>query len=149
MDPTAMTWVLIIWGAITLLPLALVQLVFLFSPDSPQSKEWLIGKDEDWRDHTHLRFSIGAAWGDWLVTIPLFVAGVAGVLIGEPWGYVLFGAAGTISLYVNVILWFMEKAYVYPSRGPLRYFTYYWGFFVYWGALALGYSVFRIAGGEL
>ena len=77
--------------------------------------------------------------------IPLFVAGVVGVVLGEAWGYVLFGASGTIALYINIILWFMEKEYVYPSLGPLRYFTYFWGFFVYWGGLAVVYSIFRVA----
>ena len=73
------------------------------------------------------------------------VATSAGVLLGRSWGYVLFGAAGACSLYINIILWFTEKEYVYPTRGPLRYFTYYWGFFVCWGALALAYSAWRIA----
>ena len=149
MDPTAVTWVLVAWGVVTLVPLALVQLAFLVSPHSPRSKEWLIGAHEDWRDRTHFRFSLGAAWADWLVTLPLFVGGVVGMALGEAWGYVLFGAAATISLYVNVILWFTEKEHVYPSRGPLRYFTYYWGFFVYWGVVALAYSVLRVGGAEL
>ena len=66
----------------------------------------------------------------------------------EPFN-VLFGAAGACSLYINIVLWFTEKEYVYPTRGPLRYFTYYWGFFVYWGALALAYSAMRLSGVEL
>ena len=80
MDPTGITWVLVIWGFITLMPLAAAQLAFLLSPQSELTKEWLIGKDEDWRDRTHLRFSLGAAWADWLVTVPLFVAGVVGIV---------------------------------------------------------------------
>jgi len=148
MEPTLVTWVLIVWGAITLAPLTAVQLALLWSPNSARSKEWVIGKDEDWRDTTHLRFALGAAWADWLVAVPLFVAGVVGVLLSEAWGYVLFGAAGTISLYINIILWFTEKEYVYPSRGPLKYFTYYWGFFVYWGAATLVYSALRVGGAD-
>lgn len=146
MDPTPITWLLIVWGFVTLAPLTLVQLVFLLSPQSARSKEWLIGKGEDWRDKTHYRFSLGAAWADWLITIPAFAAGSVGLILGELWGYVLFGTAGTISLYINVILWFSEKEYVYPSRGALRYFTYYWGFFMYWGASALAYSALRVGG---
>jgi len=46
-------------------------------------------------------------------------------------------------------LWFMEKEYVYPSRGALAYYSYYWGFFVYWGALAVAYSTMRLSGIEL
>jgi hypothetical protein len=148
MEPTRVTWVLVIWGAITLAPLTAVQLVLLVSPNSVRTKEWVIGKDEDWRDTTHFRFALGAAWADWLIAVPFFVAGAVGVLLGETWGYVLFGAAGAISLYINLILWFVEKEFVYPSRGPLKYFTYYWGFFVYWGALTLAYSALRVGGVE-
>jgi len=148
MDPTLITWVLVIWGVITLVPLTAVQMALLLSPHSARSKEWVIGKDEDWRDKTHFRFALGAAWADWLVAVPLFVAGVVGVFLSEAWGYVLFGAAGTISLYINIILWFTEKEYVYPSRGPLKYFTYYWGFFVYWGAATLVYSASRVGGAD-
>ena len=146
MDPTIVTWLLVFSGVITLVPLATAQLAFLLSPHSDRSKEWLIGKGEDWRDRTHFRFSLGAAWADWLIVMPAFAAGCVAALLSEAWGYLLLGIAGALSLYINVILWFMEKEYVYPSRGPLRYFTYYWGFFVYWGALAMAYSALRIGG---
>ncbi len=148
MEPTLVTWMLVVFGAITLSPLTVAYLAFLRSPYSPKSKELMIGKGEDWRDKTHFRFALGGARADVLVLAPLFVSGSVGALLGQPWGYVLFGAAGAISLYINIILWFTEKEYVYPSRGPLRYYTYYWGFFVYWGALALAYSALRVSGIE-
>jgi len=106
----------------------------------------LVAKGEDWRDETHFGFAKGCAWADWVLMVPLVVSGSIGVLLGHAWGYVLWGAAGSMALYINIILWFMEKQYVYPSRGAIRYFTYYWGFFVYWGALALAYSVLRLTG---
>ena len=84
MEPTLVTWVLIIWGAITLAPLTAVQLALLLNPHSARSKEWVIGKDEDWRDKTHFRFALGAAWADWLVIVPLFVAGVVGCFAARP-----------------------------------------------------------------
>ena len=108
MEPTLVTWALVIWGAVTLAPLTSVQLALLLNPHGARTKEWVIGQGEDWRNRTHFRFAIGAAWADWLLVVPLFVAGALGVLLGESWGYVLFGAAGTISLYINIILWFME-----------------------------------------
>ena len=70
-------------------------------------------------------------------------------LLGEAWGYVLFGAAGAITLYINLVLLFVEKKHVYPALGPLRYYTYFWGFFVYWSALAVAYSALRVGGVEL
>jgi hypothetical protein len=146
MEPTLVTWVLVVFGAVTMVPLILAQSSMLVRPDSRRTRDLLVGQGEDWRDRTHFNLSRGAAWADWLFFAPVFVAGCAGVLLGHAWGYVFFGVAGACSLYINIILWFTEKEYVYPTRGPLRYFTYYWGFFVYWGALALIYSVGRIAG---
>ncbi|MDJ0794090.1 MAG: hypothetical protein QNI98_07580 [Woeseiaceae bacterium] len=148
MKPTAVTWALVIFGAITLIPLIGAQFSMLVNPESRRTRDLIIGEGEEWRDATHRKMALGAAWADWLFFGPLFVAGSVGVLLGTTWGYVLFGAAGACSLYINIILWFTEKEYVYPSRGPLRYFTYYWGFFVYWGALALAYSALRVAGIE-
>jgi len=146
MQPTIITWALVIFGFITLLPLFWAQFSILYRPDSQQTRNLLIGEGEDWRDKTHFRMSLGAAWADWLFFAPVFLIGNIGVLLGHTWGYMFFGAAGACSLYINIILWFTEKEYVYPTRGPLKYFSYYWGFFMYWGALALTYSIVRISG---
>jgi hypothetical protein len=149
LQPTIVTWVLIIFGAITLAPLVLAQLVMLVKPHSQQAKDILVANGEDWRDRTHFRSALGLAWADWLLVVPLVISGSIGVILGHAWGYVLWGAVGSISLYINIVLWFMEKEYVYPSRGALTYYTYYWGFFVYWGTLALAYSAVRLSGIEL
>ena len=146
MQPTLVTWALVVFGVITLMPLIWAQLSMLIRPGSRDTRDLIIGEGEDWRDKTHFRLASGAAWADWLFFAPLFIAGSIGVLLGQAWGYVLFGSAGACSLYINIILWFTEKEYVYPTRGPLKYFTYYWGFFVYWGALALTYSAVRLTG---
>jgi hypothetical protein len=61
----------------------------------------------------------------------------------------LFGSSGAIVFYINLIVWFTGKEYSYPEVGPLAWFTWYWGFFVYWGALALVYSVMRLIGIQL
>jgi hypothetical protein len=148
MQPTLVTWALVVFGAVTLAPLVVAQLAMLVKPHSQQARDMLIAKGEDWRDETHFRSALGCAWADWLLMVPLVASGSIGVLLGHAWGYVLWGAAGSMVLYINIVLWFMEKKYVYPSRGAIRYFTYYWGFFVYWGALALAYSVLRLSGIE-
>jgi xanthine/uracil permease len=145
-EPTLVTWLLIAFGGITLVPLLVAQSLMLVKPHSQEAKDILIARGEDWRDRTHFRFALGAAWADWLLLVPLLLGGSIGVAMGTAWGYVLWAAAGAISLYINVILWVTEKEYVYPSRGPLAYYSYYWGFFVYWGALALVYSAVRLSG---
>jgi hypothetical protein len=146
LELTWLSWILIVFGAVTLLPLLTAQLFILKEPEGRTAKNLLIGKGQEWRDNTHFRSALGMAWADWALLVPLFVAGTTGVILEEPWGYVLWAAAGTISLYINVVLWFMEKEYVYPSQGPLVYYSYYWGFFVLWGAAALAYAAVRLSG---
>ena len=123
MQATAVTWALIVFGVITLLPLVAAQLSILINPDSRKTTDLLVGKGENWRDTTHFRMAVGSAWADWLFFVPLFFAGIVGIALGRPWGYVLFGTAGACSLYINIILWFTEREYVYPSRSRSATFT--------------------------
>jgi hypothetical protein len=118
----------------------------LRQPHSQKAKDIMIGKGEDWRDRSHFKSAYALAWADWIFFTPVFVVGTVGVLFGQAWGYVLFAVAGAIALYINVFLWFFEREYVYPAVGPLAYYTYIWGNFVYWGAATLVYSLLRLVG---
>ena len=146
LQPTVITWILIIFGLITCGPLLYAQLVMLTQPHSQKAKDLMIGKGEDWRDGSHFKSAYALAWADWIFFMPVFVAGIIGVILGQVWGYALFAVAGAIMLYVNVYLWFFEREYVYPAVGPLAYYTYIWGNFVYWGAATLVYSLLRLSG---
>ena len=115
-------------------------------PHSQRAKEILIGKGEDWRDRTHFKSAHGMAVADLVWWLPLLAAGSVGVAIGESWGYILWAASGVISVYINIVLWFLEREYVYPKAGPLAYYTYFWGNFVYWGLAVTAYAVARAAG---
>ena len=148
LQPTLVTWILIVFGIVTLAPLVLAQLIMLAKPHSQKAKDMLVAKGENWRDKTHFRSALGCAWVDWILLVPLVLFGSAGVILGHAWAYVLWAAGGSISLYINIVLWFMEKEYVYPSRGPIAYYTYYWGFFILWGGLTLTYSALRLGGIE-
>ena len=146
LEPTLITWILVIFGALLIfLPMLYAQLLMALVPHSQQTKDLIIGKGEDWRDKTHFRMSLGTAWADLIIWLPLLGVGSIGVLLGQVWGYALWAAAGAISVYINVILWFSEREYVYPAVGPLVYYTYYWGFFVYWGVAVVAYAVLRLA----
>jgi hypothetical protein len=143
-EPTLFTWILTGFGIITCMPLLIAQLVILVQPKGQKAKDILIGKGEEWRNETHFKSALGSAWADWLFFFPIFVTGIIGMSTGESWGYLLFAVSGALSVYINIILWFQEKEYVYPSRGPLQYYTYYWGNFIYWGVAALLYGIYRI-----
>ncbi len=146
LQPTFVTWILIIFGLITCGPLFGVQLVVLLQPHSQKTKGLAIGKNQEWRDKSHFKSAYALAWADWIFFVPVFVTGIIGVLFGQVWGYVLFAVAGAISLYINLFLWFFEKEYVYPHWGPLIYYTVYWGFPVYWGLVVVLYSLLRLCG---
>lgn len=146
LGPTIVTWIIIIFGVITCGPLLYAQLVMLLQPEGQKVKDILIGKGEEWRDKTHFKSAYGLAWGDWLIFMPVLITAIIGMFMAELWGYVLFAIAGTIQIYINTVLCFLEKEYVYPSCGPIAYYTYYWGNFIYWGTAALIYSLLRLSG---
>lgn len=146
LEPTIVTWIIIIFGVITCGPLLYAQLVILLQPGGQKAKDILIGKGDEWRDKTHFKSAYALAFADWIFFLPAFAAAIIGVLLGEIWGYVLFAIAGAISLYINIFLWFFEREYVYPAVGPLAYYTYIWGNFIYWGIAALIYSLLRLNG---
>ena len=146
LQPTIITWILVIFGIITSAGLIYAQLLLLLEPQGQKAKNLIIGKGEDWRDRSHFRYSYGLAVADWLVWTPILIAGTTGVLLSQAWGYLIWGALGIVSVYVNIILWFAEREYTYPSCGPLVYYTYYWGFFTYWGLLSIIYASLRLSG---
>jgi len=144
--PTTITWILIAFGLITCLPLLYAQRALLIDPEGNKAKNFLIGEGEEWRDKTHFKFAYAAAWSDWLIFAPLFVSGIIRMLLSKQWGFLFFAVSGAIQVYINTLLWFLEKEFVYPSRGPLKYYTYYWGSFIYWGFASFLYGVFRLSG---
>jgi hypothetical protein len=147
LQPTLITWILVIFGALLIfLPMLYAQLLMALRPHSQKARDILIGQGEDWRNETHFRMSRGAAWADLVIWLPFLAAGSAGVLLGQAWGYALWAASGAISVYISIILWFSERKYVYPTHGPLLYYTIYWGFFVYWGVVVVVYAVLRLVG---
>ena len=146
LQPTLVTWILIIFGLITCGPLLYAQLVMLLQPHSQKAKDLMIGNGQDWRDRSHFKSAYALAWADWIFFMPVLVSGIIGAVFGQIWGYALFAAAGAIQLYINIFLWFFEREYVYTAVGPLAYYTYIWGNFVYWGAATLIYSLLRLSG---
>jgi len=144
MKPTIFTWILAVFGAITFLPLMMAQLIMLFKPQSQQAKNLIIGKGKEWRDHTHYRSALAFAWADILVILPLLILSTVGVFSGQLWGYVLWLALGILSIYFSILFWVLEKSYTYSAVGWLAYYTYFWGFFLYWGIGTLVYSIIII-----
>ncbi len=143
-QPTMTTWILIIFGLITCFPLLIAQLFILIEPKGNKAKDILIGKGEEWRDKTHFKSAYSLAITDWVFFFPVLILGIVGILLHSSWGYLLFSISGAIQIYINVFLWFFEREYVYPANGPLKYYTYLWGNFIYWGMASMAYGIFRL-----
>ncbi len=140
-QPGIFTWILAVASLLTFLPLMGAQLLMLFKPNDRKTKDLIIGKGAEWRDNTHFKSALAFAWGDWLIIFPLLIAGNIGTLSGHHWGYLLWMALGVLSVYFSILFWVLEKEYTYPLCGWLAYYTYFWGFFLYWGIAAIVYSL--------
>ena len=140
-QPSVFTWILAATSLVTFFPLMGAQLLMLLKPNSRKTKDLIIGKGSEWRDNTHFKSALAFAWADWMVIFPLLVLGNIGVLCGQSWGYVLWLALGVLSVYFSILFWVLEKEYTYPKCGWFAYYTYFWGFFLYWGIAAIIYSL--------
>lgn len=142
--PTLITWILVVFGAITFLPLMFAQLIMIIKPHHQKTKDVIISKNSDWRDQSHFKYSLAFAWADCLVLFPLFLAGTICVIIGFVWAYFLWIILAVLSIYFSIIFWVLEREFSLPENGKLAYFTYIWGFFLYWGLGAFIYSILQI-----
>jgi len=143
-EPTSVTWTLVIIGLVIYAPPLYMQTLAVRNPHSQKVKDLLIGKGEDYADKTHFLFCHGTGWADMIMQFPPLILGSIGVLLGRPWGYLLWAAVAAISLYISVVLWFVDREYVYPKCGPFAFYTYYWGIWVYWSIVVVAYSIVRI-----
>ncbi|MEW6387146.1 MAG: hypothetical protein AB1491_06495 [Thermodesulfobacteriota bacterium] len=146
LEPTLITWILVISGLIIFAPPLYMQILAVKNPHSQKLKDLLIGKGEDYADRTHFLFCYGTGWADLILQFPPLIIGSLGVLLGRAWGYLLWMAVAAIAIYVSIILWFIDREHVLPKCGPLAFYTYYWGIWVYWGVAVFIYSLVRING---
>ena len=144
MKPTVFTWILAGWGAITFVPLFVAQWILILAPKSSLASDLLIGKGQSWRDQTHFRSALAFAWGDILLLLPALILSYVGILSGQTWGYLIWFALGIVSVYFSILFWVLEKSFTMESYGWFAYYTYYWGFFLYWGIGASVYSAFQL-----
>ncbi len=143
-NTTMITWIIAIFGAITFLPLFGAQFVMLLKPKSQKAKDLIIGKGEDWRDKTHFKSALAFAWADLIIILPLYTIGTVLVFNGQYWGYLIWISLGVVSIYFSILFWVLEKEYTYKSVGWIAYFTYFWGFFLYWGLGAIVHSILQL-----
>lgn len=145
LDPTLLTWMLVIIGIALLFPLLIyVQILVVMAPNSQKTQDLWLGKGSKWRDKTQLEYAYGTGWADLIFWVPLGMGGSIGVLLAKPWGYGMWLASGAIAVYINIIYWFSERKYILPKRGAFAYYTYEWGLWMAWGVAVVVHSVLRL-----
>jgi len=145
LEPTPLTWILSIIGVVIYLPAVYIQARAVASPHSQKTKDLLVGKGGDYHDRTYFNFCQGTGWADLTMTLPLCLLGSVGVLFGRPWGYMAWLAGAFITVYIHLVLLFIEGRHIYEKWGPLAFFTYGWGLWVYWALVVIGYSLVRVS----
>ncbi|MDD5496363.1 MAG: hypothetical protein PHP46_04605 [Candidatus Omnitrophica bacterium] len=144
MEPTIVTWILGISGVLLYLPAIYIQAFAVFRPHDQRTKDMLVGKGGDYHDKTYFDFCRGSGWADLGIQIPLVMIGSIAVLFGHPWAYTIWAAGAFITIYIHLILLFMEGKHIYDKWGPIAFFTYGWGLWVYWAIIVVIYSLLRI-----
>ena len=137
-------WFLIVFGILSFLPFLGAQFIMLIKPKSKIEKDLIIGKGKEWRDKSHYKTALAFAWGDWLIIVPIYIISNIGIILNQSWGNILWIALGLLSIYFSIVYFIMDKENTYPSCGPVAYYTYFWGFPLYWGIIAVIYSIIKI-----
>lgn len=141
---TTIAWILIIFGIVIHLPLLYAQILLIRDPNSQKTKDLLIAPGQDWRDTSNMEFSLGFAWADLLMYAPILLVGTLGIIMETTWGYLLYSGVGLIAVYFSIVFWVAEKKYTLPTNGSIMYYTFFWGFFFYWGIAAFVYSISKL-----
>ena len=145
-EPTPVTWVLSIIGVVIYLPVVFIQVLAIRRPHDQKTKDLLVGKGGDYHDRTYFTFCQGTAWADLFVQIPLVVIGGVTVLFARPWAYLLWFAGASITIYIHLVLAFVEGKHMLSKWGTLAFLTYGWGLWVYWAVIVVVYCLVRITG---
>ena len=145
LKPTLLTWILSIAGIILYLPAVYIQVLALVRPHDQKTKNLLVGKNEDYHDKTYFLFCQGTAWADLGIQISFVLIGCVTVLFGYLWAYMIWFAGAFITIYIHLVLIFVEGKHITKKMGFLAFFTYAWGLWFYWSIIVVIYSFVRMA----
>lgn len=143
-EPTTTTWILSITGLVLYVPAIYIQVFAVWKPHDERTKTMLVGKGGDYFDATYFRFCQGTGWADLFLQLPLVIMGCILSLVGLRWGYAVWFAGAAITIYIHLVLLFVEGRHVYSKMGPFAFFTYCWGLWVYWAIIVIAYCLLRM-----
>lgn len=146
MEVTALTWIVAVGGLFLIGLLAALQLVALVDPRG----EWTIrnvyrGDPDSTDPRAYFAVNQGWAWADVLLWAPIQIAGSAGMLLGQRWGFLLALIASVPFWYSAVLIFIWDRDMGFRER-TLSYWVFVWGMFPAFGAFETVYCFTRLIG---
>ncbi len=144
MDVTVATWVVAVGGLLLMILLGGLQLVAVVRPRSEWTIENVYGGDPNGTDpRAYFAFNQGYAWADAVFWAPLQIAGSIGMLLGQPWGFLLALMASVPFWYtaIPIFIWDRDMGF---RRNTVFYWVVVWGMFPAYGIVAGVYCFARL-----
>lgn len=139
------SFILGVTGVILYLPAVYIQVLAVFRPHDQKTKDLLVGKGCDYHDRSYFGFCRGSGWADLFIQLPLVIGGSIGILFSRSlWVYLIWFAGACITLYIHLILVFLEGRHIWTKWGKLAFFTYGWGLWVYWALTVAIYCLYSV-----
>lgn len=144
MEVTVATWIVSCVGLLLIALLGSLQLVALFRPRA----EWTVknvygGEPTSGNADAYFAFNRGYAWADVVFLAPLQIVASIGMLLGQPWGFVVGLIASTPFWYsaINFFVWDRALGIQKPSA---TYWVLTWGMWPFFGVVEAIYCASRL-----
>ncbi len=144
MEVTITTWIVGLAGLVLTGLILPLQLVAVFKPRSPWTIKNVYGGSPESTDTTaYFAFNQGYAWADSFLWLPLQIAGSAGMLAGQRWGFLLALVASVPFWYtaVTIFIWDRDMGF---RQSTFTYWVIIWGAWPAFGIAETTYCLFRL-----
>ena len=144
METSTYTWVIATIGLVLITILMLLQFVAILKPRSEWTIKNVYGGNPDSTDSkAYFAFNQGFAYADAIFWGPLQIAGSAGMLMGERWGYLLALVASVPFWYtaIPIFIWDRDMGF---RKNSFTYWVFIWGMFPLFGFVEMVYCFLRL-----
>lgn len=144
METTAFTIVVAVAGLALIALLGTLETIAVMRPKA----DWTIknvygGSPDDTDPRAYFAFNQGWAWADAVFWAPIQIAGSVGMLLGEPWGFLLALAASVPFWYsaIPIFIWDRDLGF---RQNTVTYWVVIWGMFPAFGVVEGAYTFVRL-----
>lgn len=137
------TYLVLIVVGIPTLTLAAIQLAVVIYSRGKLARR-LANHGLEWDSEEHRLRAVGYAYADIFVNLPSYILAVMGILSNQAWGYVFLAINGATHVYSSIFLFLSERARDKGVIGAFAFYTYWWGGYLYTGALGLAFALWRL-----